>query len=117
MNLSMAKVSETVRFARDSANDWHLVAFEAGKPVAIGAARIVEMPWFERSEAHVYAMFSEAPGAGTHILRALMAWYADQPMIRRLLWPLEWDAPIAMLRYAERAGFNSSHVNVTHYKV
>lgn len=118
LNLSVEKVRATVRFARDSAADFNMVAFGAGGvPSAIGAARMVEMPWFERCEAHVYALFSESAGAGVRIMRAIMDWYQANPMLRRLVWPMEFDAPPAMMRLAERMGFNSFNTVACHYKV
>jgi len=118
LHLARAKVRAHVEFARDSAADFNLVAFNAeGAPVALGAARIVEMPWFERCEAHVYALFSQQAMAGTEIMKRLLDWYHGNPMVRRLQWPLEYDAPVAMMRLCERLGFNSFHTIACHYKV
>lgn len=117
LNLSVDKIRATVRHARDSATDFNMAAFEGGKPVAIGAARVAEMPWFERCEAHVYVLFSERAGAGSRIVKEIMAWYQANPMLRRLIWPMEFDAPVSMMRLAERLGFNSFNTNACHYKV
>lgn len=116
LNLSRGKVAATVLHAVESP-DFHMVAFDGCAPVALGAARVVEMPWFERCEAHVYALFSERSGAGSRIVRELMRWYQANPMLRRLMWPMEFDAPVSMMRLAERLGFNSFNTVACHYKV
>lgn len=116
-HLDMNKVRTTVRHFCHSASDWHLAAFEGDQVVGICAVQVSEQPWFERHQATVVALYAVVPGVGRRLVRELMAWYGEQPMLRRLHWPQEFDVRPSMLRYAERLGFNSSNVVLSHYKV
>lgn len=116
-HLDMNKVRTTVRHFCYSASDWHLAAFEGGEVVGICAVQVSEQPWFERCQGTVVALFATVPGVGWRLVRELMSWYGEQPMLRRLYWPLEFDVEPRMMRIAERFGFNSFNTVATHYKV
>lgn len=107
-HLSHAKVRGVVEHFANGGAGWSLGAFEDGKPLGIAAVLVQELPWFERCEAIVVALYAERPGVGRHLIREMFKWYAESPMLRVLRWPLEFDAEPRMMKIAERFGFNSS---------
>lgn len=117
LHVSREKVRAMIAHFGQSRIDFNLGAFEDGKPVGIVAVLVSELPWFERREACIVALYATRPGVGWKLLREVFAWYRAEPLLRRLTWPLEFDVAPRMLKIAERYGFNSSNVNMTHYKV
>lgn len=117
LHLARWKVRATVEHFHRSATDFHLVAFDDAKPVAAIAVKRQELLFFERQEAIVVMLFSTVTGAGFRLLRAAIEWFRADPMLRRLIWPLEFDADPRLLRISERMGFNTSNVNLSIYKV
>lgn len=115
-HLSREKVTAMVSHFAHGGHGWNMVAFDGAKPVALAAVLVQEMPWFERCEAVVVALYSERAGAGRRIVREMFRWYVGQPMLRALRWPLEFDAQPSMMKVAERMGFNSFNVTASHYK-
>lgn len=116
VRVSEDKVAGIVRHFQQSWSDFHLGAFEDGKPVGIVAAAVVESPFFERAEAHVVALRSVSRGAGSRLLAALRTWADREMRVRRVLFHCEFDAPEAMRRLLRRHGFTHQGVTCTYYK-
>lgn len=116
LHLDCTKVREAVTHFQRSSTDFHLAAFESGRIVGAIAAAVVGMHWWERCEAHIVVFRSASVGAGRQLLRALMAWFDGQPMVRRLTWAFERDADPRQKRYAKRFGFNTFALVATAYK-
>ncbi len=116
VRVSQDKVAGIVRHFQQSWSDFHLVAFDGGKPAGIVAAAVVESPFFERAEAHVVALRAVAPGAGPRLLAALRTWADREMRVRRVLFHCEFDAPAAMRRVLRRYGFTHQGVTCTYYK-
>jgi len=116
-HLSQEKVRAMLNHFVSSESDFHLAAIDGDRFVGGVAAIIAEMPWFERKEARVVMLYATVPGVGRRLVRQLFDWYLSNPMLRRLLWTLEFDAEPRMMRIAERFGFNSFNVIAAHYKV
>ena len=116
VRLSEPKVRSVVDHFQRSWSDFHLCAFEDGKVVGAVAAAVLEMPWFERCEAHVVMCRSVAAGAGLRLLSSLRAWVDRDMRIRRVQWPMEFDARPGMQRVAARFGFKQQTVNCIYYK-
>lgn len=114
--LSMDKVRAVVRHFHDSASDFHLLAFDAGRLVAAIAATLQESLFFERGEAHLVMCRAVAPGAAPTMFRALRTWFDREPRARCIRWPQEFDAPPAMTRLMARYGFRQRAVTCTLYK-
>lgn len=103
--LSMDKVRAVVRHFHDSASDFHLLAFDAGRLVAAMAAAVQESLFFERGSAHLVMCRAVAPGAAPPMFKALRTWFDREPRARSLHWPQEFDAGPAMTRLMRRYGF------------
>jgi GNAT superfamily N-acetyltransferase len=116
VRVSDEKVAAIVRHFQGSWSDFHLVAFDDGKPAGIVAAAVVESPFFERAEAHVVALRTVAAGAGPRLLQALRTWADRETRVRRVLFHCEFDAPAAMRRLLRRYGFTHQGVTCTYYK-
>lgn len=114
--LSMEKVRAVVQHFHDSATDFHLLAFDAGRLVAAIAAAVQESLFFERGEAHLVMCRSVAPGAAPAMFRALRTWFDREPRARRMHWPQEFDAPPSMTRLMRRYGFTQSVTTCVLYK-
>lgn len=115
-HLDMNKVRTTVRHFCHSASDWHLAAFDGDQVVGICAVQVSEQPWFERHQATVVALYAVVPGVGRRLVRDLMAWYGEQPMLRRLHWPQERGASRATCRFGRMAGFDKQVAVLMHEK-
>lgn len=114
--LSMDKVRAVVRHFHDSASDFHLLAFDAGRLVAAMAAAVQESLFFERAEAHLLMCRATAPGAAPSMFAALRTWFEREPRVRCIRWPQEFDAPPAMTRLMGRYGFRQRAAVCTLYK-
>lgn len=114
--VSLDKVRAVVRHFHDSASDFHLLAFEAGRLVAAIAATVQESLFFERGEAHLVMCRAIAPGAAPAMFRALRTWFEREPRARCMRWPAEFDAPPSMTRLMRRYGFTHRVVTCTLYK-
>lgn len=118
LHLSKTKIRSACEFFMKSQADFHLAAFDGGKMVGGIAVHVAEMLWFQRSEAHVVMFFATVPGVGFKLLRAAMQWVHGHIGIRRVLWPLEDDAPSQRMQSiaARRFGFNRSQQVLLFYK-
>lgn len=116
MRLSPEKVNATIEHFMRSTSDFHLAAFDGGRPVGGIAAVAHESPWFERCDATVVMCRAIVPGVGRRLLAALKAWIDDDVRIRRAFFPLEFDADSRMQRLLARYGFGSSQVVCTFHK-
>jgi hypothetical protein len=116
LRLSPLKVQATIEHFMRSTTDFHLGAFDDGRVVGGIAAAVHESPWFERSDATVVMCRAVVPGVGRRLLAALKAWIADDIRIRRVFFPLEFDADVRMQRLLARYGFNSTQTVCVHHK-
>lgn len=116
MRLAPAKVDAAIQHFMQSTTDFHLGAFDDGQPVGGIAAVVTESPWFERCDATVVMCHAIVPGVGRRLLAALKAWIEDDMRIRRVFFPLEFDADPRMLRLLARYGFGGSQVVCTFHK-
>ncbi len=115
--LSHEKIVGIVRHFQQSWADFHLCAFDGGRPAGIVAAAVVESPFFERAEAHVVALRADdGSNAGPRLLSALRTWADREMRVRRVLFHCEFDAPAAMRRLLRRYGFTHQGVTCTYYK-
>lgn len=105
MLMSYPKIEATIRHFIGP-NDFSLMAEEGGKILGAVALMVVEMLWFERSEAHVVMCRATRPGVGRELLKRAMDWCRDDTRIQRVVWSLEDDAPRATARLARMLGFN-----------
>lgn len=103
--LSRERVRSVIRHIETSQQDFHLVAEHDGQIVGAIAAITSPMLWFERWEATVVMCRATFPGAGAEMVRRLMAWAKDDPRVKRVVFPLEFDAPKAMARFLRMNGF------------
>jgi hypothetical protein len=117
MHLSPEKVRHVIEHFAHSTRDFQLAAFDGDRMVGGIAALVSDMLWFERCEAHVVMLYATRAGVGRELVRRMFEWVHDQPSIRRVLWAVEFDAPVATMRWAERAGFNSFNTVASFYKV
>lgn len=117
LNVSEDKVEATIKALIDDGTHWQLAAFDDEGRMCGGLGAIVqEMPWFERSEAHVILYRCTRPGVGDTLMHRFMEWVRANMAIRRVFWPLEFDAPLGMLRLARSYGFNGNHAVASFYK-
>lgn len=114
--LCMDKVRAVVKHFHDTASDFHLLAFDAGRLVAAMAATVQESLFFERGEAHLVMCRAVAPGAAPTMFQALRTWFDREPRARRLTWPQEFDASPAMTRLMARYGFKQRITTCLLYK-
>ena len=109
--LSEAKVRAMVdHIVRGGSKVFGMGAFDGdGRLVALVAAVVQPMLWFERDEAHVVVCRSTVPGAGVALIRKLMEWAQGQMFVRQISFAMEPDADgrqLAMLQ--RRFGFQRS---------
>ncbi|MDP3139789.1 MAG: hypothetical protein Q8N17_26065 [Burkholderiaceae bacterium] len=114
--LSVDKVRAVVRHFHDTAGDFHLLAFDAGRLVAAMAATLQESLFFERCEAHLLMCRAVVPGAAPQMFTALRTWFEREPRARRMTWPQEFDAGPGMTRLMRRYGFKQCITTCVHYK-
>lgn len=105
MRLSPEKVRATIEHFMRSKSDFHLAAFESGVMVGGIAVAAHESMWFERCDATVVMCRATLPGVGQKLIAALKAWAAEDMRIRRVFFPLEFDADARMARLLSRYGF------------
>lgn len=105
--LSRERVRAVIRHTQSSEQDFHLVAEHDGQIVGAIAALVSPMLWFERWEASVVMCRATHPGAGAQMVRRLMEWARDDPRIKRVVFPIEFDAPRAMARFLRMNGFGA----------
>lgn len=116
MRLSAEKVKATIGHFMRSDRDFHLAAFDGDRMVGGLAAAVYESPWFERCDATVMMCRAVVPGVGRSLIAALKAWADDSPMVRRVFFPLEFDASPAMTRLIRRYGFTSTQTVCAYQK-
>lgn len=118
LHMSPAKVEVAARHFLTSEVDFHLAAFDGDRIVGGIAVHINEMLWFQRSEAHIVMLFAVVPGVGFQLLREAMRWTSEHMRIRRVVWPLEDDAPFDRMAHIamRRFGFNRSQRVLLSYK-
>lgn len=80
------------------------------------AAAVVEMPFFERWEAHVIMCRAVVPGVGRRLIAALRAWADQDFRIKRVLFPQEFHADPRALRMLARYGFKQTVTTAIYYK-
>ncbi len=108
LQVSAAKIDAAVAFFADTQEHFQMAAFVGGEPVAAVAALVSEMPFHERREAHVCMCFSTLPGAGMRLIRALVAWFRDDFLLRRLVWAMNPGFDARLTRLARRIGFEAA---------
>lgn len=116
MRLSAEKVTATIGHFMRSDRDFHLAAFDGDRMVGGIAAAVYESPWFERCDATVMMCRAVTPGVGRRLIAALKAWAEDSPMVRRVFFPLEFDADARMQRLLARYGFTSTQTVCAYQK-
>jgi hypothetical protein len=118
LHLEDAKIDATIQaLVDDQRGHWQLAAFENNGRMCGGLGALVcEMPWFERYEAHIIMFRATRPGVGDTLMQRFMQWVRENISVRRVFWPMEFDAPLGMLRLARGYGFNSSHAVASYYK-
>lgn len=105
--LSRDRVLTVVAHMASSEQDFHLVAEHEGELVGAIAAIASPMLWFERWDATVVMCRATHPGAGAQLVRRLMDWARDDLRIKRVVFPMEFDAPRAMARFLRMNGFGA----------
>ena len=105
---SAAKIDAAVAFFAATPGHFQMAAFDDGRPVAAVAAMVQEMPFHERREAHVCMCFSTLPGAGMRLIRALVAWFREDFLLRRLVWAMNPGFDERLTRLARRIGFEAA---------
>ena len=100
-------VAQLARAALATAGDLPLRP-SAAKIDAAVAAMVQEMPFHERREAHVCMCFSTLPGAGMRLIRALVAWFREDFLLRRLVWAMNPGFDERLTRLARRIGFEAA---------
>jgi hypothetical protein len=105
LHLAPERVRAIIRHFIDTPQDFHLAAFDG--PVMVGGvgAAVSPMLYFERCEATVVMCRAVQPGVGRHLLTEMMTWARSDMRIKRVLFPMEFDAPRAMARYLRSLGF------------
>lgn len=106
MRLSREKVNATIEHFMRSTSDFHLAAFDGERFVGGIAAVAHESPFFERCDATVVMCRAMLPGVGRNLVAALKAWADDDIRIRRVMFPMEFDARPGMLRLLRGMGFS-----------
>lgn len=104
--LSPQRVREVMHHVMSTTRDFHLAAFDGQQMVGGVAAVVTPMLWFERSEANVVMCRAVRPGVGRRLIDDLIRWAREDMRIKRVLFPVEFDAPAAMTRYLRMRGFN-----------
>jgi hypothetical protein len=117
LHLSRDKVRAVIGHFAKPNNDFSLAAFDGEQMVGGIAAVVQEQLWFERHEAIVVMCYATVPGVGRTLVRRLMEWVSDEPRVRVVRWPCEFDAPRSMVRLAQMCGFNSFNATASYYKV
>lgn len=103
--LSPEKVRAVIRHFVESPHDFHLAAFDGEEMVGGIAAAVTPMLWFERAQADVVMCRAVRAGVGRRLLGDMMAWARSDMRVKRVVFPLEFDAPRAMGRYLRTLGF------------
>lgn len=116
MRFSPSKVQATIEHFMRSTGDFHLAAFDGDRLVGGLAAAVYESPWFERCDATVMMCRATAPGVGRRLIAALKAWVEDDMRIRRVFFPMEFDADPRMQRFLSRYGFTQTQVVCAYHK-
>lgn len=117
LHLDHGKVDAVLRtFCEPHPDRFQLAAFRGDAIVAGIAAAVMPMLWFQRCEAHVVMCRSVYPGAGVRLLHALKAWVDADMRIRRIVWPMEFDADARTLRLASLCGFQHQMTLCASYK-
>jgi len=117
MRVSEEKIAGWVRTCMDPKSPhFHLAAFNNGLVVGAIAAYVVEMPFFERCEAHVVMCRATQPGAGRILIRKMNEWFEGNMMVRRVIFPLEENADPRQALLLARFGFVRAQTNVIKYK-
>jgi hypothetical protein len=116
MRLSPAKIDATIQHFMHSTSDFHMAAFDGPRIVGGIAAAVYESAWFERCDATVVMCQAIVPGVGRKLIAMLKAWADDDFRVRRVMFPLEFDADARMQRLLARYGFGSTQVVCTYQK-
>jgi hypothetical protein len=104
---SPAKMRAAVEHFARSERDFQLAAFDGERVVGAIAATLAEMLWFERAEAHVVMLYATVPGVGATLVKRLLAWADDQPIVRRIVWAQNDGADPRTARFAQRCARGS----------
>jgi len=83
---SRPKLRGTIEHFMNSATDYHRIAVDGGNVVGVIAAAVAEMTYFQRCEAHVFALYATRYGVGRHLLSGLLSWMDDHFMVQRVSW-------------------------------
>lgn len=116
MRLSPTKIDATIRHFMQSTSDFHMAAFDGGRIVGGIAATVYESPFFERCDATVVMCRATLPGVGRRLIAALKGWADDDFRVRRVFFPLEFDADKRMQRLLARYGFAGQQVVCNYQK-
>lgn len=116
MRLSLSKVQATIGHFMYSTSDFHLAAFDGPHVVGGIAAAVSESPWFERADATVVMCRAVVPGVGRKLLARFKEWFDDDIRVRRVIFPLEFDADQRMPRLLARYGFTIAQTMCVHQK-
>lgn len=117
MLLSLPKIHAVIQHFCNSQTDFHLGAFDdKGRLVGGIAAAFNDLLWFERGEAIVVMCRAVVPGVGRELILALKRW-ADRDMrVRRVQFPLEFDARPGTARLLRSLGFAQQTSNCVYSK-
>jgi CTP:molybdopterin cytidylyltransferase MocA len=97
---SAHKVRCAVEHFMHSATDYHRIAVNDGIVVGVIAAAVAEMAYFQRAEAHIFALYATQPGVGRALLRGLLDWMDEHFMVQRVCWMHNPGMPASVHRLA-----------------
>jgi hypothetical protein len=83
---SRPKLRGVIEHFMGSTSDYHRIAVDGGEVVGVIAAAMAEMTYFQRCEAHIFALYATRYGVGRQLLAGLLGWMDDHFMVQRVCW-------------------------------
>jgi hypothetical protein len=83
---SRPKLRGVIEHFMNSPTDYHRIAVDGGEVVGVIAAAMAEMAYFQRCEAHIFALYATRYGVGRQLLAGLLGWMDDHFMVQRVSW-------------------------------
>jgi hypothetical protein len=101
---SRPKLRRTIEHFMTSPTDYHRIAVDSGEVVGVIAAAVAEMTYFQRCEAHIFALYATRTGVGRQLLDGLLRWMDDHFMVQRVCWMHNPGMPRSVHRLARMCG-------------
>lgn len=106
MVISREKIANQAREVIASARHFAWVSEKGGEVVGAVCALSHPCMFYERSQASVLLYYCKVPGDGVALIRQLVKWFKERPILKMLMFTLEGNADPRLERLLTRLELN-----------